>query len=319
MGAKLTIDLHQPAELRWQFTPVQRDEARELLSSYTRDLGLPASATGMLASVAQGFIREDHRSEMDSLASQLGVPLNDAVLGNLYYDAFKVAMGRSFGCTAFAVATTDGIRHARNLDWWTENSALARYTLVTRFINAPAGEFTTVGWPGFIGAFSGIAPGRFAVTLNAVLSLEPAQLATPVVFLIRTALEEAPTFEAALKLLSETPIPCDCLLLLTGTRPGELVVIERTPSRHAIRNAVKGTICVTNSYEALEPGTGHSTRSEIIATACRRLERITELTQQSLPQTAGACLNYLSDPFIKMNMTVQQMVLNAKSGQYSLG
>jgi len=51
---------------------------------------------------------------------------SDVALGNCYYDALKVVLG----CTAFAVDTGDEILHARNLDWWTENAALARYTTV---------------------------------------------------------------------------------------------------------------------------------------------------------------------------------------------
>src|SRR5262249_42706917 len=142
----------------------------------------------------------------------------------------KAVLGPVFGCTAFAVDMGDQVLHARNLDWWTEGSLLSRYTAACRFVGAPAGEFTTVGWPGFVGAFSGIAPGRFAVTLNAVLSDEPAQLGTPVVLLIRRTLEEARSFTEAVRTLSETPIPCDCLLLVTGVRSGEMAVIERSPS-----------------------------------------------------------------------------------------
>src|SRR5207237_8286843 len=140
-----------------------------------------------------------------------------------YYDALKVVLG----CTAFAIHVGDVILHARNLDWWTENAALTRYTTVSRFIGGPVGEFTTIGWPGFTGAFSGIAPGRFAVTLNAVLSDEPLQTASPVVFLLRQVLEEASDFQSALRILTETPLASDPLLLLTGTRQGEMVVIER--------------------------------------------------------------------------------------------
>ena len=71
---------------------------------------------------------------------------------------------------------------------------------------AAAGEFTTVGWPGFIGVFSGIAPRRFAVTLNAVISDEPLQAASPVVFLLRQVLEEAPDFQSALRTLKESTV-----------------------------------------------------------------------------------------------------------------
>jgi hypothetical protein len=100
------------------------------------------------------------------------LPVSDVALSNLYYDALKVVLG----CTAFAVDAGEATLHARNLDWWTKNAALARYTTVCHFIGGAGGPFTTIGWPGFVGAFSGVAPGRFAITLNAVLSLERAQL-----------------------------------------------------------------------------------------------------------------------------------------------
>jgi acid ceramidase len=261
-------------------------------------------------------MRPDHWQELESLARQLELPVSKAVLCNLYYDLFKFAWSRPFACTAFAVETSDGILHARNLDWWTENSALSRYTTVTRFLNAQAGDFSTVGWPGFTGVFSGVAPGRFAVTLNAVLSLEPARLATPITFLLRTALEDCLSFEAALKVLSGTPIPCDCLLLLTGIRQGELAVIERTPSRHAIRRSNSGYIGVTNSYQALDATAGAGSQSELLGTACSRLERVGELVSRTRPGDAKDCLRYLADPAVQMPITVQQMVFNTSTGEH---
>ena len=233
----------------------------------------------------------------------------------LYYDALKVVLSSAVGCTAFAVDAPDGVLHARNLDWWTANSALARCTVTARFVNGAAGDFTTVGWPGFIGVFSGIAPGRFAVTLNAALSMEQSQLATPVVLLIRTVFEEAPTFDEALAILSETRLPCDCLLLLTGVRAGELVVIERTPSRYALRQAKDGYVCVTNGYQELDAGVG-SARLELLATWCQRFERVQTLISHERPHDPEQCFRYLSDPQVRMNMTVQQMVFRAATGEH---
>ena len=60
----------------------------------------------------------------------------DVVLCNLYYDALKVILSRDFGCTAFAIDAPGCVLHARNLDWWTENSALARNTATSHFVNA---------------------------------------------------------------------------------------------------------------------------------------------------------------------------------------
>jgi len=160
-----------------------------------------------------------------------------------------------------------------------------------------------------------ILPGRFAVTLNAVLSLERAQGAKPVVLLLRTVLEEAKSFDQAVSILSNAALPCDCLLLVTGPRSGEMVVIERTPSRHAIRYAKGGFICVTNDYQVLHADPGGAT-SELLATSCHRFQRVEALVRHQRPDNPEACFRYLSDSAVKMQITVQQMVFRAATGEY---
>ena len=313
----VTVDLRRAPAERWNLSDAQCRQARELMATYSKDLGLQPHLSDMLASAAEGFVRPDHWHEMKAVAQALNVPMSVVVVGNLYYDLAKITLSQLVGCTAFAFETGKGTLHARNLDWWSDNAALARYTTVNRFVGGPAGEFTTIGWPGFIGALSGVAVGRFAVTLNAVLSLEPPQLAAPEVFLLRTVLEEAPSFNAALKILSDAPIPCDCLLLLSGTRPGELALIERTPTRHAVRWAVDGFVAVTNGYRQLTTG-GSMAPSALLSTSCARLDRIEALVQRSRPLTPQDCLAYLSDSEVQMQMTVQQMVFCASTGEHWL-
>ncbi|SRR5258708_2510564 len=315
MFQELTVDLQRPPGARWCLTSAQLEQARELLTFYKADLGLHPDTIEFLMLATKDLIGDEYWAEIESLARDASVSTSDVALCNFYYDALKVVLGRGFGCSAFAIDAPDGILHARNLDWWTENLTLARYTAICHFVGGPAGDFTTIGWPGFIGAFSGIAPGRFAVTLNAVLSLDPAQLATPVVLLLRTALEEARSFDEARALLSESPIPCDCLLLLTGTTPGQLMVIERTPSRHAIRVPEAGYICATNGYQKLDAGMG-STPSGLLGTWCQRFQRVEALINSQRPRNSEDCLRYLSDPQVQMHMTVQQMVFRAATGEH---
>ena len=311
MLKELTIDLRHRPDDRWHLTPTQCQQARELLKSYKADLGLPQDVAELLSAAATELVRPEHWSEIESLSTALNLPISDVALCNFYYDALKVVLG----CTAFAVDVGDVVLHARNLDWWTENAALSRYTTVCHFIGGPVGRFTTIGWPGFVGAFSGVAPERFAVTLNAVLSLERAQPATPVVLLLRTVLEEARSFDDALAVLSGALLPCDCLLLLTGTRAGEMAVIERTPSRHAVRSAQDGFVCVTNDYQRLKADPRGET-SELLATSCHRFQRVEGLIRNESPENPDHCFTYLSDPDVQMKITVQQMVFRAATGEY---
>ena len=311
MIQKITIDLRRAPQDRWHLTPIQQQQARELLALYKADLGIEANLEEFLCTSAKELVRADYWAELESLSHLLHLPISDVVLCNFYYDAIKVVLG----CTAFAVDTADGVLHARNLDWWTDSAILSKYTTICRFVGGPAGEFTTIGWPGFTGAFSGIAPGRFAITLNAVLSLEPLIPSMPVVLLLRRVLEEAKSFDEALTILSGTALTCDCLLLLTGIRPGEYAVIERTPSRSAIRRGASGFVCVTNDYLQL-PASGALPTTELLATSCQRFNRVDHLVSEERPVNAADCFSYLSDPAVKMGITVQQMVFQASTGQH---
>ena len=307
------VNLIEPPEKRWLLTVTQKRHALELLNAYKADLGLSNSSTELLPAMARDIVDPLYWIEMESIATQIGEPVESVVISNLYYDVFKSVIG----CTAFAVDTPEGPLHARNMDWWTTDGILSRHTTTCHFTGAPAGEFTTIGWPGFVGAFSAIAPGRFAITLNAVLSLEKAVPAMPIVFLIRNTLENAKCFEEAKYLLSETPIPCDCLLLLTGLKAGQLVVIERTPTRHAILDAVNGVISVTNNYQKMLTG-NVTPDSELLKTSCSRFKRIQDLVSQRQPISAEACLEHLSDPSVRMTITMQQMVFQASTGKHWL-
>ena len=136
------VDLSQPAKLRWMLSPVQSANAVDLMAAYQRDLGLPAN---LVSEMSRSVIPDDYWNEMEGIASRAGIPVDEVVCGNLYYDALKAVL---VGCAAFAVDTPGGPLHARNLDWWTENTSLQRFTMATRFTGAAAGEFTTIGWPG---------------------------------------------------------------------------------------------------------------------------------------------------------------------------
>lgn len=311
----LTVDLQAPPAERWHFDATQTRQARALLDAYERDLGLARGPADLLVDTLDAMLPADLRAEHDAVAAALAVPRQKVLLASGYYDAIKAVLG----CSAFAVDCGDGVLHGRNLDWWTADGLLRDATLVTRFVGAPAGEFTTVGWPGFLGVFSAVAPGRFAVTLNSVLSEEPTQLVLPVVLLLRSVLATAPDFTTAVARLATTPIPCDCLLLVSGTRCGERVVVERTPTRHALRHSGNDPLVVTNDYRSLaENGNDSAGSSPIAATSCSRYDALRADVTRKPPRDLGSCLLPLASPSVRMTITVQQMAFHAQTGAFAV-
>ncbi|MGD1846922.1 MAG: carcinine hydrolase/isopenicillin-N N-acyltransferase family protein, partial [Salibacteraceae bacterium] len=204
--------------------------------------------------------------------------------------------------------------HARNLDWFTENNALSLHSCIFLFQRQGETVFKTVGWPGFIGVLSGNRPGAFTITLNAVSSNEPPEINPPVSFLLRDVLDQESHFEGARQCLANAPIACDCLLLLSGTEAHEKVVIERTPSRHAIRESQEAFIVVTNDYKVLEY---RRSEEELLAsTSCQRFDQACLRLFDGLPKTLEDCVTILQDAAIQMEITVQQMAFENASGRH---
>lgn len=314
MVPDLNIDLGREPGERWQDVARYRDGARALVASYLRDL----EGTGAREAVAlarEAAVPPEYLAEMRGIAKALDLDELDLLVANLYYDALKPVLG--WGCTAFAVDTDDGPLHARNLDWWSEDGLLRRESIVIQLDGGPAGRYQMVGWPGFVGCFSGVAERRFAVTLNAVLSDDAPAVAPAIVFVLRRVLEVARGFSEAVDMLTSARVASDSLLLVTGVARGEMVVIERTPTRSALRRPEDGRIVVTNDYRSLATSTTAAPGS-LAATSCARFDRTTAMIRER-PPDEFACRAVLDDPGVKMAMTAQQMVLSARRGTIDLG
>ena len=316
MIAEIDVDLTLPPDRRWEALAAWGEGARALLRFYVRDIGGLESFAPILASYRDAFVEPEYVEEMRGVARVLDAPEEEVVLANLYYDAMKLVLSSNgFGCTGFAIDTPSGPLHARSLDWTTAENLLATETLVTNFRRGNSAPlYRTVGWPGFIGCFSGLAPGRFGVTLNAVLSDDPPELAAPIALVLRRVLETAPTYADAVAALRDTPIASDALLLVTGSRAGEMAVVERAPTRAAVRGGEAGLVVATNDYRALPSGARAGAGGELAATACARYDRATVLARMREP-SADWCVEILRDPGVIMGITVQHVVMSAATGE----
>ena len=148
-------------------------------------------------------------------------------------------------CTALAREEAGAPWLIRTLDW--PFPGLGRYVEIAH-MRGPAGDFYNVTWPGYVGVLTGLAPGRFAASINqapmrrtthgpflrlydigrnaietfaSVRDLPPDQL-------LRQAFETCRSYRDARLLLETIPLARPVIFTLVGCARGERCVIERT-------------------------------------------------------------------------------------------
>jgi hypothetical protein len=174
-----------------------------------------------------------------------------------------------WGCTALA-RDDDAPWLVRTLDW--PFPGLGRHVEVALMAGS-AGEFYNVTWPGFVGALTAMAPGRFAASVNqAPLKrrtshpwLRPYDMAANAVgtwslrhippdHLLRHVFESCATFEDAKAKLETTPVARPVIYTLVGCVAGQRCVIERTEDTHLTRtedtSAANDWLVARPSWEA---------------------------------------------------------------------
>jgi hypothetical protein len=150
-----------------------------------------------------------------------------------------------WSCTALAREEEGVPWLARTLDW--PFPGLGRFAEVARMRGA-AGDFYNITWPGYVGALTAFAPGRFAgavnqaplrrrtrdprlrlydLAANALDTLRHAR-AIPPDQLLRRVFETASDYGEAKQMLETTAIARPVIYTLAGCRAGERCVIERT-------------------------------------------------------------------------------------------
>jgi hypothetical protein len=127
----------------------------------------------------------------------------------------------------------------RALDW--RFDGLGREIVVAKHV-ATAGPWLNITWPGYVGALTGLAPGRFAAALNQaplrhrtrIMPIDwfidrvkvGASTALPSAHLLRLVFETAKNFDHAVALLRDTPVATPVMYALTGP-DGQGAIVER--------------------------------------------------------------------------------------------
>ena len=158
-----------------------------------------------------------------------------------------------WGCTSLAVVEHGVPWLVRTLDW--PFRGLGRYAEVAH-MRGRCGDFFSVTWPGYVGALTAMAPGKFAACVNqapmrrrtAHRWLRAYDFAVnmravwrspdlmPPDQLLRLTFERCEDFAAARRMLETTPVARPVIYLLVGCAAHERCVIERTETAFVSRD-----------------------------------------------------------------------------------
>ena len=194
-----------------------------------------------------------------------------------------------WSCTALAREEDGAPWLARTLDW--PFPGLGRFVEIAH-MQGPAGEFYNVTWPGYVGALTAMAPGRFAACINQA----PMRRRTrdPRLRLLDLALTRRRRFATcapfrpinccathsrprgdyaqARHMLETTPVARPVIYTLAGCRPGERCVIERTEDGVETR-ASTTTAPPTTGFTACRNGRAASAPNKVLTAPSRRPRR----------------------------------------------
>jgi hypothetical protein len=240
-----------------------RERARALRDECVSWLPRPAAALlPAIDAVTRRWLRRSsspYVAEVEDIAAALGYP------GIWFFNGCY-----QWGCTALAREQSGTPWLVRTLDW--PFPGLGR-RLEVAHLRGHAGDFDNVTWPGYVGALTGSAPGRFAACINQAPMwrrtrhpwLRPYDLAlnalrtsrirfVPPDHLLREVFETCRNFAEARLRLETTPVARPVIYTLIGCRAGERCVIERTEegcvSRDDDTAAANDWLRETSSWEA---------------------------------------------------------------------
>jgi hypothetical protein len=262
-----------------------------------------------------------YRGEIASWAEALGVSLGTVTILNCAYELSHLRWPKLFGCTA-AVRWIDGLGmvHVRSLDW--PLAAMGAATRLFRFRRG-AREFVSVGVPGHVGVLSGMLPHAYSVTINWAPPVAFPCFDFGPAFLLRDCLETCDSYDAALRMLTDTRLSTSVFFAICGTAQGQACVIERTQREAAVR-PMAGPVLVQanhhvagrfarNNKDILEAESDEDVFS--LAGSVRRADTLTR-TLEEMPSavTLDTAADALNRPPVLNQDTCQQIVFSPGRG-----
>jgi isopenicillin-N N-acyltransferase-like protein len=150
--------------------------------------------------------------------------------------------------------------------------------------------WASVGWPGLLGAVTGINAQGIAVFVDPARTgdIRPTRTAgaRPITLLARAILEQAKTLDEAVKLVEQTPTLGSAVIVLVDGASGKWLIVERTPEKAIVernpKSQVFGDTLTTNTLSS-DPENDRAKRM----LAPGRVERAQRLTRSPLADVAA--------------------------------
>jgi len=196
------------------------------------------------------FSYNPHLYEIESFAEILEVP-----------GVFSLNVCYEWACTSGVYRTDETVSLLRVMDW--PLPSIGKHVCVA-LQSSKAGEFYNVTWPGLSGVFNAMAPGRFSAALNLAPMREhqvgklgdwiinramvAKESGLPPSHLLRRVFEQATSYEAAKKMLMETPIAVPAIFTLSGVSQGEGCIIERLEKKAEVIELGAGQQLSTSNH-----------------------------------------------------------------------
>ncbi|MCA9085371.1 MAG: hypothetical protein KDA81_15015 [Planctomycetaceae bacterium] len=312
---EVSVDLNIPVARRFHHLP---DEivalGSRLLEAVMKDIPQKARS---FASLIRIRTANRFHAEFAALSQRVGADWQSLALANVSYD-LVISI---FGCSTVALPTPSGPIIARNMDWWPED-VLAQCSCLVRYFRGGRLAFANAGWPGAVGVVTGLSAAGFAVVLNAVSCSEGiCRTGYPVLLHLRRVLEDATDFDDAFRMLTRRKLFAPALITLVGRTNEQRVVIERSPTRCALRWANDNeALITTNDYRVLERPSTNDT-AEIYRTTCSRFDYLTQFFREHDSSRAVAqekLLYALTDSAVIQSITAQHIVMHPASDTIEL-
>ena len=355
----IKVDLSLPPEERWQhLSKYMRRAGRTLARRTVAEMGNERLRilAGHLVDAAT-VARNPYRDEIFTLARLMGTPRRQALTANFAYEVNQVAcwgfdlwekhspriaelweqvrstpsavldsvrtgIQRGMACTAGAAYYPKlGMVHVRTLDW--DLQGMGRHAVIWHCVGATAGEYFSIGWPGYVGVLSGMAPGRFSATINQAFPVSTPTLEWPPSHLLRYVFENCGSYGDALATLEATPVCFPAFVMLVGVKPGEAAVVELTTKRNVIHrmNRKRQPIAIANDYLTGEWRSEFDLSGKTLRahergewSEHRRNRMLVELKRRR-PSSIGRAMSSIQTDWIENECTMQQMAFLPATGE----